>query len=146
MKTLLVQNEWNCSMNVKYCAVLLRDTKHQPKILRFPTCPSRIRMKTKQLTGLENPLFLSDCYPFVSHRPRNSFIYFFYIFIKPSYIFQLFRFISRIFKILSFRLLPDKHVRILPIFGRITTYLCKGIAYLKISMRKVCLSTISGKK
>ena len=146
MKTKLVQNEWNCSMNVKYCAVLLRDTKHQPKILRSPPLPNHASTsKRNSWLGLIFS-FLNDCYRFVSHRPLNSFMYFFYIFIKPSYISQFFHFISKIFKILSFRLLPDKHVRILPIFGRTTIYLDKGIMYLKISMRKICLLTISSKK
>ena len=139
-----MQNEWNFFMNVKYCAVLLQDktsAKNSPISLLPVRASTWKRNSWLALKILFSKRVLSLCL-----SQALQLLYFFYIFIKPSYIFQLFRFISYIFKILSFRLLPDKHLRILPIFGRITTYLCKRIVYLKISTWKVCFSTIRGKR
>ena len=151
-----MQNEWNCSMNVTYCTVLLRDAKHQPNIPKspLPPCPFAHPHKNKTADWPWEFFFLSGCYRFVSHRTRNSFMY---ICTHKTFLyFSTFSFYFLHFQDTLHPCIPPPslfpsdcfpiNVRILPISGRITACLCKGTAYLKISMRNVCLSTISGKK
>ena len=73
--------------NVLHCSTARY--KASAKILRYPPCPFAHPHENKPVDWPWKFSFLSDCYRFVSHRTRNSFIYFFYRFIKPSYIFKI---------------------------------------------------------